>query len=319
MEFETQKIESFPEKLQYQGKKVLKNEDAFELVNPLDKVPDDVGSKPGKIPNVPLQSARNIRKEKAVLSGLKSIGVTSSVNALKAKMKARTRKVKRNNGSKTMKNNKEPEIVIEVEPEIPAEPKPELVVESKPEIVVEPKPELFTEPTISLPPSTPSVPVELKQNVKEVLEGKRILPEFPSAKPVEKPETTFEKVLSKLLEKTKGTQDTSKAFAELYAKIYVYFLALYLHLEEQGIKNEVVTNFLQGKSDFQSIPSELLDPSLKDPVLNKIKEDPEEFRRIVEDQYFTIKPRGEGNEEFKELLLDIPDIVDNLEKLSQIL
>ena len=129
--------------------------------------------------------------------------------------------------------------------------------------------------------------------------------------------TPFEKILVEIKSKTIDNNDEGKAYAELYAKIFVYmYLLSYAQKREKLSLGKFVDLFKDSQDtlDFSTI---FTDKNIS--KLSSIIEKLDSIEPLIEEAYFRIKPKGEGNLEYKEQLIDSKEFLKKLPQLREIL
>jgi hypothetical protein len=134
---------------------------------------------------------------------------------------------------------------------------------------------------------------------------------------IQEAKTPFEQILVKV--KAKTTQDTNegKAYAELYAKLFVYMYLIYQFQQKDETSLGDFLNlfkFSQEDIDFKTIFTD--DTILK---LETTIEQMKDIEPMVEEAYFRIKPKTPENPNYTEQLLSSKEFLEKLPRLRELL
>ena len=136
---------------------------------------------------------------------------------------------------------------------------------------------------------------------------------------ISEPKTPFERVLASVKQRTVANTPEGKAYAELYAKLFVY---MYLLFQAPTGEKQSLGSFVdlfkdsQSSMDFSKI---FTDKAIKKLQEYKTLEKLNEVKPMIEEAYFRIKPRSPENPVYVERLLETKDFLERLPKLREVL
>lgn len=134
---------------------------------------------------------------------------------------------------------------------------------------------------------------------------------------IQNAKTPFEQILLKVKAKTIEDTNEAKAYAELYAKLFVYMYLIYQFQQED--KTSLgdfldLFKFSQEEVDFKTI--------FTDETISKLGTAIERLKDIepmIEEAYFRIKPKTPENPNYTEQLLSSKEFLEKLPRLREVL
>lgn len=155
-----------------------------------------------------------------------------------------------------------------------------------------------------------------KQTLKNLFSSGNTGLKYPKLE-IQEAKTPFEQILLKVKAKTIDNTNEAKAFAELYAKLFVY---MYLIYQFQQKDNTSLGDFLdlfkfsEEELDFKNI---FTDQAILN--LETVLQQMEDQNPMIEEAYFRIKPKNSDNPKYTEQLVSSKEFLKKLHQLREVL
>lgn len=158
--------------------------------------------------------------------------------------------------------------------------------------------------------------IVLKQTLKNLFSSGNTKLNYPKLE-IQDAKTSFDTILLKVKAKTIGNTNEAKAFAELYAKLFVY---MYLIYQFQQTDTTSLGDFLtlfqlsEEEIDFKTI---FTDQTISN--LETVLQQMEDLNPMIEEAYFRIKPKNSDNPIYTEQLVSSKEFLEKLHHLRELL